>query len=364
MVCIPRGVCRAICGDESRGCVYSGTCQQQICFHDEYSGTAASLHLISHAGPGSVIQVVENSKPSEIKRIGGKRINVLPDTIISGFDVCLGPETKYPLSSSCSSTSASVALKSETAPTESDSQCRSLCRSFQDTQYEVVRRPTFCNICSESFFNKYKNSPAAYICIPLKTCRENCGEEGEGCVYSGTCASIFCFSGISSKKPATLKWDGEEGQNLIMEVDNSGDPKAFDPPLFTNVTTYQPILRNRQSMPIKSTSAPIPQPTSIPSSVPGDDVPSDGSIMISPTSIPPTHTTDTPTATPVPIPPPIVSNDVPTSSTRPTPSPSNPSNTDEDTGSKWIWLGPILGLLGAVLASAAALGAAYIMRGS
>lgn len=299
-ICVPRHVCIDECGEEEQGCVYTGSCGSQICFNDSNSGSPARIQRYTHRGPGTVI-LVENTENGTTSSTDANIPADLPLVVHRGADYCLrnGEAVGFKSSKSCSLSPLSDGRENATE----QGQCRVACESFDYSPYEVVRIFTDCNFCSTSAADEWFTpgpGDEPHVCIPRQVCIDECGPEGYGCVYSGSCMSRICFSGIDSKKPAVFTALSDDGKESELSVDNNGEPVDTDPPVFGplgkegNATSDPP-----------ATVPPNPTPTRDPSASSSPGAP----------------------ATPRP-----------NTATAPSPSPSGSS------GSIWVWLGPTIGV--------------------
>lgn len=236
--CIPRHECIEQCGPEQDGCIYTGSCASQICFSGEDSDEPAQVLRYTHHGPGTILAVSDPSDSANGSILSTSDTNPSkpPPSVTEGGDPCLGEDVLFRISSDC--LSEEFSLSDSRQDSLGPQQCRTVCNTFNYDSYEVVRffLGRSCDFCdkpeSASWFTNL-NTSNVQVCIPRSVCIENCGAEGYGCVYSGSCRSRICFSGIDSKKPALFTTLNDEGSTNMIEIDNTGPPVDADPPIFT-----------------------------------------------------------------------------------------------------------------------------------
>lgn len=134
----------------------------------------------------------------------------------SDVDVCfdgvqLGAEASY-----CSPVDGGL-LTDARGYAQPHGQCRVLCppapaaaagsAGAQDSAVVRSVRPSGCTLCQnrtavEHFLSEQgehlRDSAVVDLCVARGACRRACGEEPPGCVYSGSCATLVCFSVPSS----------------------------------------------------------------------------------------------------------------------------------------------------------------------
>lgn len=227
-LCIPRHVCIERCGPELPGCVYTGSCFSQICFKSAVDNTTATITRFTHHGPGT--QLVVKSSESFIN-VAAPNTRWLSSRYDYSDDVCDGAENGYRVDTSgeCSAIGDGE---------EADHyQCRVVCGTFDMSSLEVIRLPTYCSFCNRTEASQWihENSRGKKrICIPRQTCIEQCGLEGYGCVYTGSCESRICFSSVNSKKAALFTFRNDTGSASSILVDHAGVLVDKDPPVFAD----------------------------------------------------------------------------------------------------------------------------------
>lgn len=216
-------------------------------------------------------------------------------------------------------------------PKENGGLCRTLCSGFDQKDVEVVRRLSKCGFCSrnvaQQYFSENKDdADRPHLCIPRDVCVKECGEEGKGCVYAGSCKSMYCFSGMDSKKPANVTF--VNGKWSIV-VDNTAKPISLDPPAFAGFSangTVSPVPSDTHASPTpKAASSSLPVPSHI---ITASPTPASGS-----------------------------KNDTSLQNAG-----DNVPGKDKAENRTWLWLGPVLGLVGSGIAAAAGVASAYILR--
>ncbi|CAN8062193.1 unnamed protein product [Agarophyton chilense] len=295
-MCQPRAMCVAACGEEPPGCVYSGSCRELTCFTDKNTRRPADFTRISFAGPRTIVRVNDSYTTDETE------LNVAFDAVLESRDLC-GESQYYHTFDSVCRQSKDVFLSDRRADDNSmPGQCRTACRNLHNDNVEIVRMRTGCNACDS------RND--SYLCIPQAECHEKCASpysRVEGCVFTGTCQSLVCVSGIDSKLAAVLNITDETGsEGAILSVDNETPPLTLDPPIFVK------FLEDVQ--------------------VPNARVPAITGITLGEAS----NTTS--------------------------PQVQAAFEIEQEQMSKWVWLGPTIGLVGTILTAIAALIAAYISR--
>lgn len=260
---------------------------------------------------GSIIQVDNNPGP-ESGPLQSTRIDApqkLSPVLFNGGDPC-GPFQFINSSGECSASPLTDARD----PDAGDRQCRTVCQDYDFSQYEVVRIFTLCNYCASldaaRWFSE-SSDESKYVCIPRSTCIEQCGAAGHGCVYSGSCQTRICFSGIDAKRPAQFTRLSDDGSESELSVDNSGALLDEDPPVFGrlgqegNATSVprEPPQTSPPSTTTFATSSSVAEHPSTTGQSPATD---------------PVSTTTPPTTT-------VVKNGVDSST--------------------WRWLGPLIGVL-------------------
>lgn len=235
-ICIPRQTCIDTCGPELPGCVYTGSCSSQLCFSSAVSNKTAQVKRYTHRGQGTVLLIDETIGPGNgtLREVVSAKDDTLDGIFNNSIDYCPDRGASFPISAS-GDFEGPLTDGRRTLLTKSG-QCRVPSTFFNFSEYEVVRVPTNCDYCDSSlaalwisfdFFNKYTR-----ICIPREICIQQCGTEGYGCVYTGSCQSRICFSGIDSKLPAVFTRLSDDGTDSEISVDNSGGPVDNDPPVF------------------------------------------------------------------------------------------------------------------------------------
>lgn len=307
--CIPRSVCISNCGPELPGCVYTGSCGSQVCFEGAQSTKTALFKLSTVTGPGTIL-TVDNTPGSEngtLISTDPTKPDDIPDPIEDGQDYCSSLGVLFPTMEYCTFSNEGPIGDGRDEISSGAAQCRGMCDGFDISGYEVVRLDTNCNRCNEAdVADQYFENDGSIIslCIPRQSCEDSCGDEPEGCVYTGSCRSLICFYGINSKKMATLTLVNDMGTSSSISVDNSG-PNQFEPVIFSSPT-------------------PTPQATS--------------------STNPATNTSPSPSPSPRPSP----TDDVGTGEGNATGNEQTNPNLKKGT-STWVWLGPILGVLALIL---------------
>lgn len=287
--------------------MYSGTCREFTCFHDKNTGKPANFSRLTYAGPRSIVRVNESSTSDN-------PLNSRPfDAVLNSRDRC--SDDHRPRTHGQCAESTNLFLSNQGDEDEEFVQCRSACRNIQNEEVEIVRMRTNCKSCS--------SPDQPYVCIPQSECRDKCKAPlVEGCVFTGSCKSLICVSGIDSKLPAVVNVSDDTGiGGIIVSVDNAGLAPSIDPPVFVK------YLENRK----------VPN-ASIPDTVIG------GSQV------------------------PLVQNVDTSDSQNATVNANNnalfPTASQSEEVSRWVWLGPTIGFLGAIITALAAIVAAYIARNS
>lgn len=242
-VCLPRHKCIDACGPEKEGCIYTGTCISQLCFKGAHSGKSARFQRYTFAGPGTILAV--DDEPGVEKGVelitNDTNPSQFPSVVRASGDGC---KTKdglhlFHVSYSCPLASYPVEDARQELIKDMGTQCRAVCENFNFSNYEVVIAPSVCGLCSKNdadqYFSLDANTLEKEVCIPREICIEQCGPEGYGCVYSGSCVSRICFSGINSKKPAVFTTLDDSGRKSEIELDNDGAAVDADPPIFAFV---------------------------------------------------------------------------------------------------------------------------------
>lgn len=333
LICIPRGECMANCGPEKPGCVYSGSCTSQTCFWNQKTRKTALIKRATHIGPGTVLQI-ETAKENVV--VGDKLFDVLPTLVYTGGDTCTnatGHTVFYYRDDDQCDLTGQTPISDGKRSHHIFQSCRSICRRFHDRNYEVIQvSKALCNFCTTAKSHRFQKKTAngQRICIPRSICVEKCGPEPAGCIYSGSCQTLFCFSGIDSKLPADIRVLKDDGSNMTINVDNEKKQEIVDPPSFPHYTPQVSLT-------------PFPSQNAVPSRK-----------VVA--KISPTTTTT------------AISPSVPEASTEVSEGGTENANKEgksSKTGtsaSKWVWLGPILGLLGAALPGIAYIGVAYCKK--
>eukprot|EP00178_Gracilaria_changii_P012629 TRINITY_DN35740_c0_g1_i1.p1 TRINITY_DN35740_c0_g1~~TRINITY_DN35740_c0_g1_i1.p1 ORF type:complete len:426 (+),score=39.64 TRINITY_DN35740_c0_g1_i1:115-1392(+) len=316
-MCQPRSLCVAACGNEPPGCVYSGTCRELVCFHEKNTGRAADFRRVTFSGPRTIVRVNDSETSDQ-----GSRLAPF-EAVLESKDSCSGQ--RYSLHNSLCDESSDTFL-SDGRKEKGDilTQCRTVCRNLQNEDVEIVRMRTYCGAC-RSFAN-------SSLCIPQSECQEKCDTPfSEGCVFTGSCKSLVCVSGIDSKLPAVLNSTDESGEHgTIVAVNNEELPTTLDPPIFVK------FLESKQ----------VPN----------------ASLSVSDSSFSDEEDISTEQPSPSGKDPDAISAITDFTSASVNSSAGQQSTAKEEQSSKWVWLGPTVGLLGTVLTALAALGAAYITR--
>lgn len=154
-------------------------------------------------------------------------------------------------------------------------QCRVPCENFDFSPYEALRIATGCQFATlpeaDSWFSNGPNGNPQ-VCIPREQCFGKCGEQGYGCVHSGTCISRFCFSDMDSQQPAIFTNLSDDGSISEVFVNNSGPVVDADPPYYKfedsldgSATTVPPKgLFSAANKPRTSDAMPTPSMSSLP----------------------------------------------------------------------------------------------------
>jgi len=239
-ICIPRGVCISECGPEEPGCVYTGSCQSQICFESALSEKKAEFRRITHSGARSSF-TVDHSGPDDtepnLELFIAEPGAVFQQYVESRIDRCPALAFVLPFRRVlCLNPGLSPLGALQSTPFEPVvAQCRNVCASFDYTNYEVVVIPTECGFCNkedaQEFIEEFEEG-SREICVPHDRCDSECGTAYPGCVYSGSCESLICYSGIDSRKAATFPTLTDSGVQTTISVNNSGMPSSIDLPVF------------------------------------------------------------------------------------------------------------------------------------
>lgn len=264
-VCVPHATCAAACGRPGPKCVYSGSCASLHCF-------ASVPKRITYAGPGTLLSPAPHYPPG------------IPASVHSQKDAC-----SMPLVATNPSIDYKVTPVIDGRRPGRHAQCRVLHGGFKSHDVEVISMPTWCQLCKSSDADQYwsnapqrtdvdpslnvsfsenRNFVPRHLCIPHDTCESSCGVLPHGCVYSGSCAHAFCFSGSDSKKSGKVV-DPNTGP-IAIEVDNSepGPSGKRDPPAMAFFSNSTP---DSTSPPLSVSSA----PPGSPSDGDGDSSPAD-----------------------------------------------------------------------------------------
>lgn len=314
IVCIPRGTCIQSCGQEKPGCVYSGTCTSQTCF--KANGKPVTITRATFAGPGTLIQfVTADGRKVTI----GENYRIVPTTVSDNGDVCRpvsGNYTIYARDTLQCGRSGMQAIADGKDPINTNEACRSVCSQYNNRDAEVISSFSTCEYCSSQAADKYKtiHSVKKRICVPRSVCIENCGPELPGCIYSGTCETMHCFSGIDSKKPAVIQVRQDNGSDVEVLIDNQGPALSIDPPIFTSIQPTPSSTPTKKPTPMSTTTPKNPK-----------------------------------TSVDVVVQPPGSKTPKPSKEAKKTTSDKEATQSPDDGTSLWIWLGPVLGLVGAGL---------------
>lgn len=236
-ICIPRHVCIENCGPEKPGCVYTGSCFSQNCFKSSVNNKSVNITRYTHRGPGSQFQVqLPNGTLITGTSSGYKGLS---DMISDGYDVCGVRDASFSISTYSGRSDYSPITDACLNGGRDHCQCRVANTDFGISDLEVVQIPTNCDFCNtakaEKWFNEIPFGAVKSICIPRQTCIDNCGPEGYGCVYTGSCRSRLCYSSIESKKPLLFSFPNETGFSSTVLMDKSGAPIDQDPPVFSSL---------------------------------------------------------------------------------------------------------------------------------
>lgn len=226
-LCIPHAVCAKECKQRftlQDGCVYTGSCTHVICFHAQGDDTLnANITGITNSGFGSVISFdnITVEAPSEI--------NTRDDSVRHATDSC-GTIERH-IASGPYKQNIQVPFFNG-LDNATYTQCRMYNSLFTDKQYEVVRNVTGCDHCNDL------KSKQTDMCIPISECESKCGALKPGCMYTGSCASIFCLSGKSSKRPAVFPFFDDDASFVGVVVNDSAvqSGRLRDPPLWSGET--------------------------------------------------------------------------------------------------------------------------------
>lgn len=251
-VCVPHATCAAACGRPGPKCVYSGSCASLHCF-------TSVPKRITFAGPGTVLAPAPHYPPG------------IPAFVYSQKDSC-----SMPLVATNPSIDYKVTPVIDGRRPGRHAQCRVLHGGFKSHDVEVISMPTWCQLCQSSDADQYwSNAPERtdvdpnlnvsfsesrsfvprHLCIPHDTCELSCGKLPDGCVYSGSCAHAFCFSGSYSKESGKVV--DPNSAAIAIEVDNSEPSPSGkrDPPamaFFSNSTTATTTTPPLSSPPVSS----------------------------------------------------------------------------------------------------------------
>lgn len=289
--CVSRAMCAQMCGDPPSGCVYSGTCGSLICFANA-AGNPVPFERLTHQGPASQLSRNSQEKPP---------VAFVSGTLLQGVDACDG--LVLPLVAPCvirdegegdeevGGGGKSSALATRTMQQRSGLgghvQCRALCEDWaQAGQFEIIRISTRCPLCASKDAATYltplapdadysddfdvdedpelsEEEERLSMCVPMQVCAAQCGQAAPpGCVYSGSCGSLLCFSDISSKLPASITVDDDAGMDVTVGVPPKGAPSDADPPAFATLLSGPgfPIQRDPTLPPaLSTTSSPLPE---------------------------------------------------------------------------------------------------------
>lgn len=332
ILCIPRGECIRHCGPESPGCVYSGACTSQVCFSSSLNSAPAKLERVTYAGPGSYVSVgshrtsAENNTPQvtfELRR--AEWCGSIRD-IFRKF--------KYVRRSASECLSSDVLQDGRLEELRvNGTQCRASCEKYRDPLVEVVVFMASCGFCDTEAATDFIDSISGKVCIPRKVCERHCGPPRPGCVYTGSCRSQLCYSGIDSKKPAHISWTSDNNVRIV--VDNEENATTIDPPVFSGLSVPSPSTTPPSASPKKTDAGPVMNTPSTPAQ---------------PSSSPPS-----PSKVPVPE---NVSEETSNSVGNET-SPSSSESPRDSGPSVWVWAGP---LMGALVGAVGAIAAAFVIR--
>lgn len=214
------------CSVEPPGCLYSGSCASLFCFEGASSGKKVQVTRYTHRGPGTIIVVdntdgIENGtlRTNDTVNPAGLSCNVLVNAdyaphngvtykFFSSFQC---PSSQYPLGDMHQNASAIA-------------QCRVPCENFDFPPYEVLRiwgGCPFANLTeADGWFSDGPNGNPQ-MCIPRAQCIDRCGAEGNGCLYSGSCVSRLCISGVDSKQPAIFTSLSDDGSVSAIFLNDS-----------------------------------------------------------------------------------------------------------------------------------------------
>lgn len=319
--------------------MYTGSCASQICFRGSDSNKTAEILRYTHRGPGTVI-LVDNTEGSQNGTTNSTDVDNpgdLSQVLLGGADNC-DYQDQGLLQYATSTTCATSPLGDGREEARDKVQCRVACKFFDFSPYEVVRLATRCAFCSsdgaEEWFTQ-NSGQQPRVCIPRETCIERCGPEGYGCVYTGSCETRICFSGIDSKRPAVFTTLSDDGKDSELSVDNSGGPKNSDPPVFGS-------LRGKGN----ATSVPPAEDSPAPADIPK---PSASGLQPIEESPAPNNSPGSLTSSPVP----AQESLTPESSPQPPSSTFSNSSASSGQSTVWVWLGPVIGvvMVGAVIAA-------------
>lgn len=274
--CIPRHRCIASCGAEPSGCLYSGSCASLFCFEGAQSRKTAQVTRFTHRGPGTIV-VVDNIDGPENGTLLTTDISnpvILANTMLLGADHSSYRGTGYKFFSSFQCPSSQYPIGDMRQNASAVAQCRVPCENFDFSPYEVLRIWDGCGFANsteaERWFSIGLNGNPQ-LCIPREICIDRCGTEGFGCVYSGSCVSRHCLSGVDSKQPAIFTNLLDDGSISEVFVNNSGPVVDADPPYYK----YEDSLEgNATAVPREGLFTEKPSQPNSPTPKPGSSSPS------------------------------------------------------------------------------------------
>ncbi|PXF45584.1 hypothetical protein BWQ96_04661 [Gracilariopsis chorda] len=275
------------------------------CIGQENTGKHASFTRLKFAGPRSIVRVNESVTSDTPSKYGPV------DAVLISEDRC--SDDNRPRTHGHCAESTNLYLSDQGDDDEEFVQCSRACRNIRNEEVEIFRMRTNCKSCS--------SLSQPYLSIAQSECRDRCNAPlVEGCVFPGSCKSLVCVSGIDSKLPAVVNVSDDTGKGgIIVSVDNARLTASIDPPVFVK---YVENMR-------------VPN-ASIPVTFTGDShVPLVQNVDISDSENASTNTNN---------------------------SASSPTESQDEQVSKWLWLGPTIGSLGAIITALAAIVAAYIAQ--
>lgn len=247
-LCIPENVCRNKCNDEmDENCFYSGTCKDILCFKNTTESTIDSVQL-THSGFATQVYLNKADESKQlVPKIGIRSVSL---AIKEAIDTCA--EKKFNAAVGSEESAPFLDGRIELLEKEKNLQCRIFNSDFgknsSDTlssAFEVVRSFAQCNFCNEDDADKYfkEINDSTSVCIPHDICEKECDPAPPGCRYTGTCQSLFCLSGIRSKRPAVFPFMTDDGSISSAVVNNEDIPNPADninsPPLYQkNAPSY------------------------------------------------------------------------------------------------------------------------------